>query len=233
MKCEAWEFDMTDSLGNTWSSQWNLVCDKKYLKIVAEMGFLFGVATGGIISGMLSDRFGRKKMLFISAAFQSFFGEMRIQFSIFNFDESFFLLFKFKFRNFILFYPFPLRSYHIRIYRSRSLFLWIFRALLSIKSDAGSRFRFGYLRRTHPCDRVCRWRLAYDCWNVQSLSTATLLHHDIRHRLLNTRLQIFTAMHWIAGSGFMSFVVSTESVLPPYYELKENMLSSFKVYRES
>lgn len=66
---------MTDSLGNTWSSEWNLVCDKKYLKIVAEMGFLFGVATGGIISGMLSDKFGRKKMLFISAIFQSFFGK--------------------------------------------------------------------------------------------------------------------------------------------------------------
>lgn len=66
---------MTDSLGNTWSSEWNLVCDKKYLKIVAEMIFLIGVATGGIVSGMLSDKFGRKKMLFISAVFQSFFGK--------------------------------------------------------------------------------------------------------------------------------------------------------------
>lgn len=39
------------------------------------MIFLIGVATGGIISGMLSDKFGRKKMLFISAVFQSFFGK--------------------------------------------------------------------------------------------------------------------------------------------------------------
>lgn len=66
---------MTDGLGNTWNNEWNLVCDKKYLKIVAEMIFLMGVATGGIISGMLSDKFGRKKMLFISATFQSFFGK--------------------------------------------------------------------------------------------------------------------------------------------------------------
>lgn len=73
--CHEWEFNMTDSLGNTWSSEWNLVCDKKHLKIVAEMIFLMGVATGGLLAGMLSDKFGRKKMLFISAVFQSFFGK--------------------------------------------------------------------------------------------------------------------------------------------------------------
>lgn len=75
IECKEWEYNSTDSLGNTWNSQWNLVCDRKVLKIVAEMIFLMGVATGGIISGMLSDKFGRKKMLFISALFQSFFGE--------------------------------------------------------------------------------------------------------------------------------------------------------------
>lgn len=74
-ECREWEYNMTDSLGNTWTSEWNLVCDKKYLKIVAEMIFLIGVATGGIFGGMLSDKFGRKKMLFISALFQSFFGK--------------------------------------------------------------------------------------------------------------------------------------------------------------
>jgi OCT family organic cation transporter-like MFS transporter 4/5 len=79
IECHEWEFNMTDSLGNTWSSEWDLVCDKKYLKIVAEMIFLVGVATGGIVSGMLSDKFGRKKMLFISAVFQSFFGEKTLQ----------------------------------------------------------------------------------------------------------------------------------------------------------
>lgn len=50
--------------------------------------------------------------------------------------------------------------------------------------------------------------MAYDCWNVQSLSTAALLYHDIGHSLLNSRLQTFTAMHRNAGSDFMSFVVS-------------------------
>jgi MFS family permease len=80
IECTEWEFNTTDSLGNTWTSEWKLVCDKKYLKIVAEMIFLVGVATGGIVSGMLSDKFGRKKMLFISAVFQSFFGKSSLPF---------------------------------------------------------------------------------------------------------------------------------------------------------
>lgn len=76
MKCEAFEFATNDSLGNTWTSEWDLVCDKEYLKIVAETFFLLGVATGGIVSGILSDKFGRKRMLFISAVLQSIFGEL-------------------------------------------------------------------------------------------------------------------------------------------------------------
>nr|XP_029732351.1 organic cation transporter protein-like isoform X1 [Aedes albopictus]XP_029732355.1 organic cation transporter protein-like isoform X1 [Aedes albopictus] len=72
--CSSWEFDLNDNLGNTWASEWSLVCDKEYLKDVAEMFFLVGVATGGITSGVLSDKFGRKKMLFISAVLQAIFG---------------------------------------------------------------------------------------------------------------------------------------------------------------
>ncbi|XP_054725594.1 organic cation transporter protein [Anastrepha obliqua] len=72
--CSAWEYDNDDNLGNTWTSQWDLVCDKEYFKNVAEMFFLLGVATGGILSGYLSDKFGRKKMLFISAVLQTIFG---------------------------------------------------------------------------------------------------------------------------------------------------------------
>ncbi|XP_055297290.1 organic cation transporter protein [Sitodiplosis mosellana] len=74
IKCTEWEFDMADNLGNTWTSEWNLVCDSEYLKNVAEMFFLVGVATGGIISGYLSDRFGRRTMLFWSVIFQTIFG---------------------------------------------------------------------------------------------------------------------------------------------------------------
>ena len=72
--CTSWEYDSEDNLGNTWITQWDLVCDKEYLKSVAEMFFLVGVAIGGVISGALSDKFGRRKMLFISAVLQSIFG---------------------------------------------------------------------------------------------------------------------------------------------------------------
>ncbi|KAJ6636445.1 Solute carrier family 22 member 21 [Pseudolycoriella hygida] len=73
-KCVSWEFDSNDNLGNTWTSEWNLVCDKESLKSVAEMFFLVGVATGGLISGYLSDKFGRRTMLFISVVLQTIFG---------------------------------------------------------------------------------------------------------------------------------------------------------------
>lgn len=72
-KCTAWEY--SDILGHTWTAEWDLVCDRQSLNHVAEMLFLAGVATGGILSGYLSDKFGRKKMLFISVVLQTIFGE--------------------------------------------------------------------------------------------------------------------------------------------------------------
>lgn len=39
------------------------------------MFFLIGVASGGIVSGVLSDKFGRKRLLFISAVLQTIFGK--------------------------------------------------------------------------------------------------------------------------------------------------------------
>lgn len=73
--CNEWEFEEVDQFGKTWSSEWNLVCDKEDLKYIAEMFFLLGVASGGIISGYLSDKFGRKRMLFISAVIQTALGK--------------------------------------------------------------------------------------------------------------------------------------------------------------
>lgn len=68
---------MNDMLGNTWTSEWNLVCDSEHLKNVAEMFFLVGVASGGLVSGYLSDKFGRKSMLFLSVIFQTIFGKCK------------------------------------------------------------------------------------------------------------------------------------------------------------
>lgn len=75
IRCTEWEYATNDGLGNTWISEWDLVCEKDYLKNVAEMFFLVGVASGGVISGYLSDQFGRKTMLFISVVLQTIVGK--------------------------------------------------------------------------------------------------------------------------------------------------------------
>ncbi|XP_025407677.1 organic cation transporter protein-like isoform X3 [Sipha flava] len=67
--CNSWQFN-TSEFGDTIISEWNLVCDRKELKNFAEMMFLMGVAFGGFFSGLVSDRFGRKKTLMASLIMQ-------------------------------------------------------------------------------------------------------------------------------------------------------------------
>ncbi|KAL4112308.1 hypothetical protein QTP88_016122 [Uroleucon formosanum] len=67
--CTSWQFNTTE-FGDTITSEWNLVCDRKELKNFAEMMFLMGVAFGGFFSGLVSDRFGRKKTLMASLIMQ-------------------------------------------------------------------------------------------------------------------------------------------------------------------
>jgi MFS family permease len=50
-----------------------LVCDRQHLTNVAMMAFLMGVTIGGLVSGLLSDRFGRRKTLGIFLGVQVFF----------------------------------------------------------------------------------------------------------------------------------------------------------------
>jgi MFS family permease len=136
IECHEWEYNMTDGLGQTWMSEWNLVCDKKYHKIIAEMIFLVGVATGGIISGMLSDKFGRKKMLFISAVFQSFFGKYLFFFYSTTTCGRGFLLY--------LFFSLP-----FIMTRSRFILCRVLRNLFDLAGTAGHRFCFSNVFRTY------------------------------------------------------------------------------------
>ncbi|XP_059474531.1 organic cation transporter protein-like isoform X2 [Neocloeon triangulifer] len=62
--CTQFEYDETN--GTTLVAEWNLVCDRAVLVNVAEMTFLSGVAIGGLVSGIISDKFGRKRTLLIS-----------------------------------------------------------------------------------------------------------------------------------------------------------------------
>ncbi|XP_034253034.1 organic cation transporter protein-like isoform X2 [Thrips palmi] len=70
--CSKWEFNST--LGYTLLQEWDLVCDRAHLKDTAEMTFLAGVALGGLVSGMISDKFGRKKTLLSSLIAQIMVG---------------------------------------------------------------------------------------------------------------------------------------------------------------
>ncbi|GJQ74449.1 hypothetical protein Trydic_g21319 [Trypoxylus dichotomus] len=71
VNCESWEFD---GEGETIISEFSLLCDRKYLNNVSEMMFLAGVAIGGFVCGLISDKFGRKKTLMGSVLIQTILG---------------------------------------------------------------------------------------------------------------------------------------------------------------
>lgn len=62
-------------IGTTVISDWGLVCDRKQLNNMAEMVFLAGVALGGLVSGIISDKYGRKKTLMTSIFLQALLGK--------------------------------------------------------------------------------------------------------------------------------------------------------------
>lgn len=97
-------------------------------------------------------------------------------------------------------------SFH---FRSSIIFCGIFWDLLSSSSSVGHRISVSDVLGTHLSYRICWWGLANHRGNVQLVSTATFLHYDIRHRLLNAGLQIFAVVYRIAGSVSVSAVVCT------------------------
>ena len=72
--CTAWEYD-TSKFRRTVSSEFDLVCDREVLLSVGQTVFFFGMLCGGPISGVLSDRFGRKPVLVLMILLLSFSGE--------------------------------------------------------------------------------------------------------------------------------------------------------------
>lgn len=58
-KCSSWVYD-TSSFSSTLGAKLNLVCDKAILKSTAQMVFFTGLLIGSLLSGIVSDRIGRK-----------------------------------------------------------------------------------------------------------------------------------------------------------------------------
>ncbi|KAJ3665869.1 hypothetical protein Zmor_001334 [Zophobas morio] len=71
VSCTEWEFE---GEGNTIISEFDLVCDRKTLNNISEMMFLGGVAIGGLVCGILSDKYGRKRTLMASVLLQTILG---------------------------------------------------------------------------------------------------------------------------------------------------------------
>ncbi|XP_043916215.1 solute carrier family 22 member 7-like isoform X2 [Protopterus annectens] len=62
---QGWQYDHSQFL-STISEEWNLVCEKKGLNQASATFFFIGVTFGAVIFGLLSDRFGRKKILLVT-----------------------------------------------------------------------------------------------------------------------------------------------------------------------
>ena len=48
--------------------KWNLICDRAFLGATIQSCFFAGMLVGSIVTGMMSDAWGRKKCIFICNA---------------------------------------------------------------------------------------------------------------------------------------------------------------------
>uniref|UniRef100_A0A3Q3AYD2 Solute carrier family 22 member 5-like n=1 Tax=Kryptolebias marmoratus TaxID=37003 RepID=A0A3Q3AYD2_KRYMA len=67
---DGWEYDRSD-YSSTIVTEWNMVCDDSWKKPLTSSFFYFGVLIGSFLSGQISDRYGRKRALFIAIALQA------------------------------------------------------------------------------------------------------------------------------------------------------------------
>ncbi|XP_069092489.1 solute carrier family 22 member 7-like [Pleurodeles waltl] len=68
-----WAYDHSQ-FTSTIATQWDLVCERKWLNQASATFFFIGVTIGAILIGYLSDRFGRRTMLFVCFVFTLVFG---------------------------------------------------------------------------------------------------------------------------------------------------------------
>ncbi|XP_014247403.1 organic cation transporter protein isoform X2 [Cimex lectularius] len=73
ISCSEWVYDNSIYKGTT-VTQWDLVCDKAWLRATSDALLMVGVMLGSIIFGDLSDRVGRRPIFFISLVLQVVFG---------------------------------------------------------------------------------------------------------------------------------------------------------------
>lgn len=71
--CIHWVYNTT-YYTSTRATQWNMVCDRRWMGALAQSVYMFGVFFGAISSGTLADKYGRKTVFCWSALFQLLVG---------------------------------------------------------------------------------------------------------------------------------------------------------------
>uniref|UniRef100_A0A673UC84 Solute carrier family 22 member 4 n=1 Tax=Suricata suricatta TaxID=37032 RepID=A0A673UC84_SURSU len=74
---DGWEFSQ-DIYLSTIVTEWNLVCEDDWKAPLTISLFFVGVLVGSFVSGQLSDRFGRKNVLFVTMGMQTGFSFLQI-----------------------------------------------------------------------------------------------------------------------------------------------------------
>ncbi|KAL4659723.1 solute carrier family 22 member 5-like isoform X1 [Arapaima gigas] len=74
---DGWEFDRSTYM-STIVTEWDLVCNEKWKPPLTSSLLFAGVLTGSFLSGQLSDRFGRKLVLFGTMAVQTIFTLLQV-----------------------------------------------------------------------------------------------------------------------------------------------------------
>nr|XP_006630157.2 PREDICTED: solute carrier family 22 member 5-like isoform X2 [Lepisosteus oculatus] len=74
---DGWEFS-TERYTSTIVTEWNLVCEEGWKVPFSLSVFFMGVLMGSFMSGQISDRYGRKVILFITMALQTVFSLIQI-----------------------------------------------------------------------------------------------------------------------------------------------------------
>uniref|UniRef100_A0AAQ5XCS1 Major facilitator superfamily (MFS) profile domain-containing protein n=1 Tax=Amphiprion ocellaris TaxID=80972 RepID=A0AAQ5XCS1_AMPOC len=69
---DGWEYDRSNYI-STIVTEWDLVCDDSWKKPLTSSVYFIGFLTGSFITGQLSDRYGRKIVLFLTLAIQAVF----------------------------------------------------------------------------------------------------------------------------------------------------------------
>ncbi|CAG9822397.1 unnamed protein product [Phaedon cochleariae] len=72
-KCESYVYDHTH-YGNTRATEWEFICDRRWMGAVAQSVYMFGVFTGAVVLGNMADKVGRKPVFCWSAVLQLIFG---------------------------------------------------------------------------------------------------------------------------------------------------------------